>query len=109
MVQVSMLSDNDTLPMSFILWSTSTTKDLEDIEDSQANKITLFLTINLSSLNDDGVGGQVDTPSQCGGTTEHSNVTLAEQILHQRPIRSEHTGMMHSHSTIDQVYQVTIP
>lgn len=44
---------------------TGSSKDLEDVEDTEVDKRSLPTVVNLSSLDDDGVGGQVDSPSEC--------------------------------------------
>lgn len=53
-----------------VLRSTGTTEDLKDVQDAQIDESTLSAVVDLRSLDDDGVGGQVDTPGESGGTAE---------------------------------------
>lgn len=58
----------DTLVL--VLRATGATEDLEDVEDAQVDEGTLARVVDLRALDDDGIGGQVDTPCERCGTAE---------------------------------------
>ncbi|KAI6759582.1 hypothetical protein HG530_010262 [Fusarium avenaceum] len=62
----------------FELRTTSTTKDLQHIEDAQIDKLTLLGAVNLRSLDDDRSCGQVNTPGQSSGTAKDFQNTFSE-------------------------------
>jgi hypothetical protein len=49
---------------------TSSSKDLEDVEDPEVYKRSLPTVVDLSSLDDDSVGRQVDSPRECCSTAQ---------------------------------------
>ena len=50
---------------------TGSTENLKHIEDSEIDELTLVAVVDLSSLDDDGVGRQVDSPSERSSATKY--------------------------------------
>ena len=80
------------------LGTTSTTKNLQDVEDTEIDEFTVLGAVHLGSLDDYSRSGQVDTPGKSGGTAEDSGNAVAKQTLHKIPVRTCHTGMMNTES-----------
>ncbi|KAI6751325.1 hypothetical protein HG531_006021 [Fusarium graminearum] len=85
------------------LRTTGTTEDLQHIQDTQVDKLTILGAINLSSLDNNCCSGQVDTPGKGGGTTEDLQDTLSKKSFHKVPVRSRHTSVMNTDSLGQQL------
>jgi pimeloyl-CoA synthetase len=63
----------------------------------------LFRIVDLRALDDDGVGGEVDTPRQRGSRHEHLEVPTSKELLHQRAVHSVHTRVVDAEAIRQQV------
>ena len=63
------------------LWSTGTTEDLQDIQDTQVDELTSFSTVKLGAFDDDCVGWQVDTPSESRCAYKNLDCTIGEKFF----------------------------
>lgn len=45
--------------------------DLQDVQDREIDELTDARVVHLGALDDDGVGGQVDSPSERRRTAEY--------------------------------------
>ena len=61
---------------------------LEYIESTEFDPTPLLRAVHLCALDDDSVGGQVDTPRQGRRRHQHLDVTVSEQVLHQGTVHS---------------------
>jgi len=50
---------------------TSSTENLQNVENTEIDESTLSGIVDLSTLDDDGISGQIDSPSECSGTAEN--------------------------------------
>ena len=50
---------------------TSSTENLEDIENSEIDKHSFPTVVDLRTLDDDGVGGKIDSPGERSSTAEN--------------------------------------
>lgn len=61
---------NVTDTLILVLRSTSTSEDLQNVENAEIDKGTFARVVHLRAFDNDGVGGQVDTPGKSRGTAE---------------------------------------
>ena len=78
MIDLLVLSENDTFTLSIELRSTSSSEDLLNIKDADIFVSTLVGVIDLGSFDDNTIGWQVDTPSKSGRGAQHLDVALRE-------------------------------
>mmetsp|Transcript_75394 Transcript_75394/g.157137 ORF Transcript_75394/g.157137 Transcript_75394/m.157137 type:complete len:283 (+) Transcript_75394:3647-4495(+) len=105
-LQLAVLSDDDAMTRLVILGSACSSNHLHHIHRRELVPGALLGVVDLSSLDDDGVRGQVDAPGQCGGGHEHLNVPIGVQILNELTIGSGKTGMMDGETIRQQIFQL---
>ena len=76
MVQLIMSSANKANTRVLELGTTSTTEDLQHIENTQIHKFTFLWVVQLCTLDDNCCGGKVDTPRQGCSTAKNLDEAL---------------------------------
>ena len=59
--------------------------------------------VQLSALDDDGMGRQVDPPSQGGCAAQHLQQALPEETFHQVAIRPQHSSMVDANARVKKL------
>lgn len=65
-------------------------------------------TLYLSAFDDDGVGGEVDTPSERGCRNKELDVPIGKKIFDQSTVDTAHTGVMDGETVWKQVFELLI-
>ena len=68
----------------------------------------MYMYMYLSSLDDDSVGRQVDSPGQRGGRDQHLDVLVCKQLLHKSAVHSVHTRVVDGKPVGHQVLQLRV-
>ena len=83
---------------------------LHHVQRAELRPAALFGAVNLRALDDDGVGGQVDSPGESGGGNEDFNVALSEQIFREQTIQEMEPGVVDGESVRQEIFHVqTLP
>jgi hypothetical protein len=71
-------SNDNALSFRVVLGSPSPAHHLQNVLGTQLDPLALFRTVNLGAFDDDGVGGQIHSPRQCGSRNQNLNVAVGE-------------------------------
>ena len=71
-------------------------------------RICSKITSYLRPLDDDCVGGKVNTPGQCCRGDENLNVLVIKEFLHEGAVHSGHAGIVDSKAIGQEVLQFTV-
>ena len=88
------------------LRTTSTTKNLHHIKNSEVNEFTLLGIVQLSALDNNSSSRKVNTPSKRSCTAEHFDQTFGEHAFHQVTVTSTHSCMVSTKAAGEQVTQL---
>lgn len=78
MIDLLVLSEDNSFSLSIELRSTSSSENLLNIENADIFISTLVAVIHLGSFDNNTISWQVDTPSKSGCRAQHLNVALRE-------------------------------
>jgi len=74
LVDLLVLGDDESLTLAVELRTPGSAEDLLHIEDSNVLVAALLGVIDFGALDENTVGGQVDSPSECGSRAEDLDV-----------------------------------
>lgn len=104
-LQLLVVRNDDSLSIRIVLRSSRTSEHLEDILWRELNPATLLGVVNLRALDDDDVGGKVDSPSERGGTDEDLEAAVAEEVFDERTVGAVHSGVVDSETEGKEVLE----
>lgn len=81
---------------------------LHDIESSELHPSAFLRVVDLSPLDDYGVGREVDPPGKGGRGDKHLYVPVSKQVLYQRSVHSCHSSMMNGKTVWQQILQFQV-
>lgn len=76
------------------------------VQRTKLGEGSLLGIIQLSALDDDSVGWQVDPPGQGGCAAQHLEQALPKEPLHQVAIRPQHASMMDADARVKQLLKL---
>lgn len=100
-----MIGDDDTFSESVVLRSTSSSKHLQDILRRQFHPTTFLGVVDLGSLDDDDVGGKVDSPGESRRRDQNLDTPVVEEVLDEGSIGTVHSGVMDGESERKDVFE----
>ena len=75
---------------------------------TQLCEASLLGIVQLGALDDDRVGRQVDTPSQCSCAAEDLDQSIPKQALDQIPVRPQHASVVDARASFEQLLHLPV-
>jgi hypothetical protein len=107
-LQFRVVRDDDALAVRVVLGPTGSTEHLQDVLTREFDPATLLRVVDLGTLDDDDVRGQVDTPSEGRGRDEHLDAAVAEQVFDEGAVDAVHSGVVDTEPERQEVLQVRV-
>mmetsp|Transcript_30774 Transcript_30774/g.100165 ORF Transcript_30774/g.100165 Transcript_30774/m.100165 type:complete len:276 (-) Transcript_30774:2176-3003(-) len=102
------LGENDAFSGGVKLRTTCSSENLLNVENAQIFEATVLRIVQLSALDNHRVRREIDTPGQRCCAHKHLDSTVAERTFHERTVRSQHAGVVHTESVREKLLHLAI-